>query len=220
MPACRHHSALLLVVLLTGGCEGRSPTGPQIPRTERPSPTGQPSPGGPPVSSIAPLLVGQWRGSSTVESTRGILPECIAPSWRSGFVDAISAEIQPYQGSGFDLLLHQQSSEACHLQVFPSDSLVVATPWPYDEFDCAIAGVLCGYGCHFQLRSSDWNCQGTPPDVWILGINLTGTFTDSSESRIQGTLEISYDHRPGSSSGFTYTNARVVKRFEITKEAR
>jgi len=201
----------LLVILLLVVCNCGSPTAPQ-PSPLQPSPP-QPSP------PSSPELIGLWQGSTTVESAGGILPECVAPFWRPGFADAVSAQIQSRQildGPKVDLDFHQQAADDCHLQIGASDNLVTGGPWGYDEFDCAIIPSLCGLGCHFRLNSSDWGCQGLSPDVWILGINLNGTFADATRTRIQGTVEIGYDHRAGNSHG-GYSRATIVERFDIRK---
>jgi hypothetical protein len=181
-----------------------------------------PEPGQPsslqPSPSFSPGLVGLWQGSTVVESTSGALPECVAPFWRPGFTDAISAQIQSRQILGatkLDLDFRQQAADDCHLQVGASDNLVTAGPWPYDEFDCALVPSLCGLGCHFRLNTSDWGCSATPPEVWIGGMNLTGT-PDAAVDRIQGTVAIAYGHRPGNSHG-GYSDATIVERFDIRK---
>jgi len=74
---------------------------------------------------------------------------------------------------------------------------------------------LCGLGCHFRLNSSDWGCQGPSPDVWILSMNLNGTFANATRTRIQGTVEIGYDHRPA--NGGAYSHATIVEHFDIHK---
>ncbi len=78
---------------------------------------------------------------------------------------------------------------------------------------------LCGLACHFRLKSSEWGCPGTPPEVWILGISLNVTFTDASQSRLEGTMEIGYDHRPAGSTSRRYNGVTVVKKFEIKRIA-
>jgi hypothetical protein len=169
--------------------------------------------------AAASPLIGRWKGSSTIESTRGTLPLCIAPFWRPGFTDTISAQVQriqlPVRSPGLDLSLRQQASEACHLQVAGSPDSISAEPWPYDEFDCALFPEVCPLRCHFQLPSSEWSCPGAAPEVWILGIRVSAAFTDASQTQMRGVIEIPYDHRPGAIGG--WTTAKIVKRFELLR---
>jgi hypothetical protein len=213
---------LLVVLTLMGTeCNGGSPTSP-LPRTPSPGATTLPpsAPSPPqPIPPFSPGLVGLWQGSTTVESTSGILPECVAPFWRAGFTDVASADIQLRRILGdakLDLDFRQQAANDCHVQVGASDTLVTGGPWRFDEFDCALIPSLCGLGCHFRLNSSDWGCQGPSPDVWILGMNLNGTRADATSNHIQGTVEIGYDHRAGNSHG-GYSRAIIVERFDIRK---
>ena len=120
------------------------------------------------------------------------------------------------------MVLHQQSSEGCHVRISESSGRVSGVPWPYDEFDCLLVPSLCGLGCHFRLKSSEWNCLGTPPDVWILGVELTGTLSGEPSDRIEGTMEVDYDHRPGSYSAYGggYAHLTVTTHFELTKVLR
>ena len=218
-------TATCVLMMLSTACDGGNPSRPtSLPPAAVSPPHPSPPPAGQPTPTDSLPLVGQWAGSSLVDSTSGVLPECIAPFWRPGFTDSISVEIQTLQlpvqvGSNLDLHIRQQASEECHLQVGVSQSLITTSPWPFDEFDCALVPALCGLGCHFQLKSSEWGCPGTPPEVWIGGINLTGTFTDALQSHIQGTLEIPYGLRPGNSHG-GYSDITVVKRFELAKDSR
>lgn len=119
------------------------------------------------------------------------------------------------------MLLHQRASEQCHVRLTESENVVTGGPWPYDEFDCLLVPSLCGLGCHFRLKSSEWNCEGTPPEVWILGVDLTATVGDELRDRMQGTMEIAYDHRPGNSPiGGGWRRVTVVSRFDLRKTSR
>jgi hypothetical protein len=159
--------------------------------------------------------VGDWRGSVSVESIDG-QPTCIAPFWRVGATDIVSAIIEPAAGS-LDAVIVQQAADDCHVQIGSAQDHVSARPWPYDEFDCLLVPAVCNLRCHFRLRSETWQCQGPPPDVWILGIRLQGTL-DGSQRRMQGTMAIDYDHRPG--QGVAYRTMTVLERFDIEKIVR
>jgi len=170
-----------------------------------------------PVLAIAPprplpALIGAWQGSSTVDSTFGTLPSCVAPFWRNGFSDRIAALARPFDAGPLDMTIEQGSAESCHLQAGGSPDNVVAGPWLYDEFDCALVPSVCGLSCHFQLNASQWGCAGTPPEVWILGMRVAGVL--AAADRLSGTIEIAYDHRQG---GGPYTRATVLKRFEMRR---
>jgi hypothetical protein len=173
--------------------------------------------------AVSPAIMGIWEGSSIVESSSGTLPQCIGPFWRNGFSDRISASIQPLQlpflpSTTVDMRLHQQASEECHLQVEGSSTTIAAHLWPYDEFDCALVPAVCSLRCHFRLDSTQWGCLGTPPDVWVVDIRFSGTL-DVTAARMQGTIEVAYDHRPGGSQA-AYVAATVVKRVELAKTPR
>lgn len=220
MSAPYRHAALILTIFLHSGCDG-SPTAtkgglpPPVTTTTTTIPPG--------TASMA--LVGRWEGSSTVESINGVVPQCTAPFWRPGFTDALVIEgrlfddgVRPRDAN--DMALHQQASEACHVRVVDIGTSIVGGPWPYDEFDCALVPSLCGLGCHFRMKSSEWNCEGTPPDVWIVGTTLNATFTDAAQNRVEGTMEIGYDHRPGDSEkNARYTGMTVVTSFKVHKRS-
>jgi hypothetical protein len=204
-------SATVSMTLVLAGCGDRSPGRIRPPSPLFPSPT---APAPPPASSWSPE--GFWRGSSIVESISGA-PTCIAPFWHPSSTDDLSADINPGP-RGLDMVLHQQASEGCHVQISTSADRVTGGPWPYDEFDCAIAPSLCGLGCHFRLNASEWNCEGTPPEVWILDVHVIGTVNEESPGRMQGTMEIHYDHRAGDArQGGGYSGATVVTRFDIRR---
>jgi hypothetical protein len=162
-------------------------------------------------------LVGQWNGTSTVESTEGSVPQCRAPFWRPGFTSPLSAEMRPFEGA-LDVVIRQPASDACHVKVRASESVVGGEPWTYDEFDCALVPSVCNLGCHFRLKSEEWNCSGTAPDVWILGTTLDGTLGSPSAERIHGTMKIRYDQRAGNSG--EYNTMILVLRFEIMRHTR
>jgi hypothetical protein len=198
----------IALAVLSAACS--NPTAPVVP--PRPLPTVPP----PPVV-VAPSasIAGAWEGTATIESLAGTPPACTAPFWRTAVAQPLAAEIRASpSGSGLDMVLHQSASEACHLQVAASESRVGATPWPYDEFDCALVPSLCGLGCHFRLNSSTWNCGGTPPEVWILSVTLDGTI--DAADRIQGSMEIDYVQRPGNTpSAIGWNDLTVFARFDL-----
>jgi hypothetical protein len=200
----------LLVIALGVGCGSGSPTSPtaQGPR--------------PPIATPGPLpsaQITQWVGSATVEATSGVAPACVSPFWRPGVASRISVDFYD-RSVGMDLALREESSQVCHMQVGMRQDQITGTPWPYDEFDCAVVPSLCDLGCHFRLNSTEWSCPGAAPDVWILGISLVGRYTDASQTRIEGTMNIGYDHRPGDSPAVgPYTNFSVVKKFQLSKVA-
>jgi hypothetical protein len=175
---------------------------------------------GAPARSDPASLIGKWQGSTTVDAIRGAPPECLAPFWRVGFADALAARIQfppsAIRSTALDLDLRQQASEECHLQLAAAIGSISAESWPYDEFDCALVPELCPLRCHFRLQSSEWACPGPAPEVWILGIRLTATFTDALRRELRGTIEIPYDTRPAGGRG-TYQGMAVVKRFDLIR---
>lgn len=89
-------------------------------------------------------------------------------------------------------------------------------PWTYDELDCLLVPSVCQYRCHFRLDASDWNCQGTPPEIWIVGATLRGTLANDPPDHMQGTMEIEYDHRPANQNG-AYQRLTVNTRFDLRK---
>jgi hypothetical protein len=203
-------NVVVVVVALAagGGCREAAPSVFQ-PASSAPSAVG-----GAPTA-----LVGHWEGSSVVESS-WTLPECGAPFWHPGFRESTIADIERSNAAGgMDLFLDEQASEDCHLQVKGFPDGVDAGPWPYDEFDCALVPSLCGLQCHFKLRADDWGCAGIPPEVWITDLRVRGTFTDASRTRLSGTVEVGYAHRPGGSQR-GYTGGLVIKRVELAKVPR
>jgi hypothetical protein len=112
-----------------------------------------------------------------------------------------------------DLILHQRASEKCHLQATGSPPSITAGLWDYDEPSCALVPWTCEPTCHFALQSSDWGCAGLPPDVWIVDMRLGGRFTDASNDRLEGSVQISHDHRPGDSRSRYSTRSRVASRW-------
>lgn len=217
MSAPLRYSTLMLLVFVGTACERGTPTAPEpaTPPVVVPVSPVPPAPGG------STLLEGRWEGSSTVESILGESPSCIAPFWRPAATEAFSAEIR-LAPPGLDMVLHQRASENCHVRVGEGQDRVSGEPWPYDEFDCALVPSLCGLGCHFRLSSSDWNCEGAPPEVWILGVAVTGTLDAESPDRMQGRMEITYDHRPGNypAPGGGWKGVTVVSRFDLRKVPR
>jgi hypothetical protein len=212
MGAWQRFSTAILVMVFCAGCDGARPTAPTAPVP-------------PPVDSrppVPPALGGQWEGLSTVESITGVAPSCIAPFWRPASTHAISAQLRAIDASSLDMVLHQPASEDCHVRVTEFQDRVTGGSWPYDEFDCAMVPSLCGLGCHFRLQSSEWNCEGPPPDVWILGVGVAATIAGESQDRMQGTMTIAYDHRPGNYpvAGGGYREVTVVTRFDIRKISR
>ena len=209
------------LLLVGAGCSGgRLPTQPSA------HPSGQlTAPSSNPASTDAALasaLIGQWQGTSGVESSDGT-PECIAPFWRTGFTETIAAEIEPrpdlsFGGSDLDLHLRPQASERIHLAVVGSATSISASNWPFLE-DCPLVPATCGLEGHFRLNSSEWGCSGTPPEVWITGMKLSAAFVDDSQRRLRGRMQITYDHQPGCSRcGPPWSTATVVKWFEVSKQ--
>jgi hypothetical protein len=165
--------------------------------------------------------VGRWEGSTTVESITGEIPSCIAPFWRPMTTDAVSADIYPLQDGALNMVLHQQASEECHLQLTLFQDLVSGGLWDSDENHCFLVPALCRPGCYGRLRSSEWNCEGAPPEVWISGVALNGTVSGESIDRMLGTMEITYDQRPANSApAVGYRRLTVVTRFDISKTSR
>ena len=113
-------------------------------------------------------------------------------------------------GDQFDLHpLQKTSGEFCHLNALIVGNSITTGSWDEDGF-----GFQGKAYCHFQLRTSDWECRGSAPEVWILGINVNGSFTDGSQNRIRGIMEVKYDHRSGRGS---YTTAMIRKLFDVVK---
>lgn len=199
-------SRLLLVAAIPGlACSQTSPIGPV--NLTPPISTQPPAP--------AQLVVSEWHGSSQVSSADS-LPACVPGFWQTGFVDSISWQFvksKNYLRDQFDLQLRQEASgEFCHLNATITGSSVAAGPW--DDNGIGSEGETW---CHFQLPTSNWTCHDKAPEVWIAGINVTGSFTDSSQDRIQGIMEVNYSHRPGSGS---YITGTIRKSFDVVKTSR
>jgi hypothetical protein len=158
-------------------------------------------------------LAGEWKGTSTVESTNQF-PDCVPPFLAQGFMDTISAQMLSLGGgeSSVDVRLSQEGSrEVCHLQLTANDSGFTAQP-----FNDRGTGAEGEQWCHFRIDTSRWGCKGTPPEVWILGIGLSGELGGQPPTRIRGRMELAYDHRPPV-RGVKYRKATVIKTFELVK---
>jgi hypothetical protein len=159
-------------------------------------------------------LAGRWAGSSLVESVSESAPACLPKWWQRRFSDQIAAEVVAIPGAK-TLALHlrqQASGELCHLELAPGEDGVTARP--FDDQGTGAEGVQW---CHFRIDTSAWGCTGTPPNVWLLGVKLAGTFADESRSRIRGRMEVGYDHRPGGRR-VPYRLAVLAKTFDLRKE--
>jgi uncharacterized protein YukE len=162
--------------------------------------------------SAPQTLVSEWQGSSQVTFTDS-LPACVPTFWQTGFIDSMSWQLlksTQYSQNQFDLHVSQKASgEFCHLNASIAGNDITTTSW--DEMGAGWEGE--GF-CHFQLRTSGWNCPATAPEVWIDGIKINGSFADALSNRIQGVMEIKYDHRSG---GDSYSAATVRKSFDVLK---
>lgn len=128
-----------------------------------------------------------------------------------GFVDSISWRLlksDSYAPDQFDLhLLQQTSGELCHLNATISGNQITARSW--DEFVPDDGAPVC----HFRLRTSEWGCGDKAPEVWIDGIDVSGSVTADLGSA-EGSISVEYGHRLG---GGPYTTAVVRKSFAVVR---
>jgi hypothetical protein len=206
-------SAVCVAALGLAACDQAVPVGPAgsspIPQPPTHTPLRFQFPPVPPSQT----LVSEWEGSSLVDSVDS-LPVCIPVSWQGGFSGSVSWQLlksADYARDQFDLhLLQKASGEFCHLNASIVGNTITAKSWDEEGF-----GFEGEAFCHFQLPASDWGCApNMAPEVWIDGITVNGSFTDASQNRIQGTMDIKYDHRSGNTS---YVKAMVLKLFDVVK---
>jgi hypothetical protein len=72
--------------------------------------------------------------------------------------------------------------------------------------------------CQTELDSSSWGCRGTAPEVSISGILFEGTFTGTARDRIQGSLQVRYQHRADDTQ--PYAGFVATEDFTLTQVAK
>jgi hypothetical protein len=187
-------AAIALLILAACGSDGYSPTQPATPFSPLPP-------------AALSSLIGAWSGSTRVTSHEGREPDCLPRFLQHGSTDVLAAEIFT-QGVGPLLYLEQEAiGGACYFFLSLDTTSARATPygsdaWGYDQ-------------CQVKLDTSSWGCSRSAPEASISNIAFEGRWTDTSMTRIQGTLRLDYRHRTDATQPYAYF--AVTEDFNLAK---